>query len=334
MGWYVNCYVHCIRLEKKKICVLGTREDCETQFMGDIVTSTSIVATDARGQDLRGVLFLVAAACMWGILGPLSKLALAEGVGALEIAFWRAAFGAVLFGVHAVYTRQHRIASSDVLSLVLFGFIGVTVFYGSYQLAIQSVGAALAAVLLYTSPAWVGLLSWLVLREQMNAIKCASIGMTIAGAIFVCLPSGTGQMFVSPLGIIAGLLAGFSYALYYIFGKRLLASYASCTVFFYALVVGAVFLLPFVDFSHKTPAAWGYLFAIAVIASYGAFSAYSAGLRYMEASRAVVIATLEPVVAVSVSCVFFGESLSLLGWLGCAFILGAVLLVVSRAPQG
>jgi drug/metabolite transporter (DMT)-like permease len=211
--------------------------------------------------------------------------------------------------------------------MICFGLISVSVFYSSYQIAIQSVGAALSAILLYTSPAWVGLLSYLILKEHITAEKMLTIAVTILGAVLVSLPDASAGISPSPLGIAAGLTAGFTYALYYIFGKKLLNTYSACTVFFYSLSVGALFLYPVVDFSPKNAPAWGLLFSIALVASYGAFYMYSIGLKRLESTKAVIIATLEPVVAVGISCTFMGEALTVFGWIGCVLILGAVLRV-------
>jgi drug/metabolite transporter (DMT)-like permease len=278
-------------------------------------------------QGMMGVGFIAAAACMWGMLGPLSKMALAEGVSPLEIAFWRAALGAMMFGTHAAATGRVRVEKKDVLPMLGFGFVSVSVFYGSYQIAIDQVGAALSAILLYTAPAWVGMLSYLVLRERLSSERVITICITIIGAVMVCLPDSAAGISPSAFGVAAGLTAGFSYALYYIFGRKLLDAYPACTVFFYSLLAGALLLAPSVDFAPKNATAWGFLFTIAAIASYGAFSAYSAGLRRLESTKAVIIATLEPVVAVGISCTFFNESLSYIGWIGCILIIVAVLYV-------
>src|SRR5688572_9249773 len=104
------------------------------------------------------MLHVLVAAVLWGLLGPASYLALRDGVAPLEIAFWRAALGALLFGAHALAgggRAAFRPARADLPALVAFGVVGVSVFYGAYQLAVREGGAALASVLLYTAPAWV-----------------------------------------------------------------------------------------------------------------------------------------------------------------------------------
>jgi len=280
---------------------------------------------------MTGFLYVLAAAFMWGLIGVFAKYILAEGVSALEIAFWRATFGWLMFLIHATVRKQMRVHRSDLPILFGFGFICVTMFYGSYQLAIRDVGIALAAVLLYTAPAWVALLSWLVLKEDMTLTKGTCVIMTILGV--ACISLGpqllSGAAFdLNMFGLMAGLVSGFTYALYYIFGKKFLSRYETPTIFVYALPFGALLLLPFVDFSPTSTKAWGLLLGLALVTSYGAFSTYYAGLKRLEATKASIIATFEPVVAAVFAYALFDEKFSLYGYAGASLIILAVFMVV------
>lgn len=287
--------------------------------------------------DIRGLFYVLAAAFMWGVIGIFAKEVLAEGVSALEIAFWRATFGWLMFLAHALVKRQTRVTRGDLPALFGFGFICVTLFYGAYQVAIRDVGMALAAVLLYTAPAWVAFMSWLVLREAMTLVKAGCVLMTIVGVASISLgpklTSGA-QLDINLFGLGAGLLSGFTYALYYIFGKKYLHRYHTPTIFVYALPFGAALLFPFVDFQPKSGYAWTMLALMAAVTTYGAFSAYYAGLKRLEATRASVIATFEPLVAAVFAYFLFGETFSLPGYVGSCLIIGAVILVVvSSGPS-
>ncbi|BDQ35634.1 DMT family transporter [Pseudodesulfovibrio portus] len=288
---------------------------------------------------MTGLLYVLAAAFMWGMIGVFTKYILAEEVSALEIAFWRAIIGWLFFLAHALVAGQARAHRKDLPALFGFGFVCVTMFYGAYQLAIRDVGMALAAVLLYTAPAWVALLSCIVLKERMTPIKAACVAMTIAGVAAISL----GPKLISDaafdlnlFGLAAGLVSGFTYALYYILGKKFLYRYPTPTIFVYALPFGALLLLPFVDFTPKSVQAWMLLAGLALVTSYGAFSMYYAGLKRMEATHASIIATFEPVVAAVLAFLLFGEKFSLPGYLGSTLIIGAVFLVIMtgrKAPQ-
>ena len=285
----------------------------------------------------RGYLYIIAAAVLWGMIGPLAKLAFREGVAPLEVAFWRAFFAWVCFGGQAIWLRKMRVRSADLPLLALFGLTGVFLFYGSYQIAVQKGGAALASVLLYTAPAWVALMAAIFFKERMTAPKWTALGLTLAGVALVSRGSTTAVASgvpVSLLGIGCGLLAGFCYALYYIFGKVFSDHYAAETVFLYILPMGGVFLTPWVTFGTKSPAAWVALLSLAFFCTYGAYHFYYVGLKHLEAGRAAITATLEPVVAAVVAYFWWGELFSPLGYVGATMILAAVAIMIRDNLKG
>lgn len=287
----------------------------------------------------QGYLYVLCAAFLWALIGPLSKQVMALGVSPLEAAFWRSAFGWTFFATHALATGAWRLQRKDAPAVASFGIIGVSTLFGAYILSISMVGAAMASVLLYTAPAWVAVLAWLTLGEKMHAHKLIALLMTLAGVACVSLGpavlSGRGLGAVNMPGILLGLLSGFSYATYYIFGKRYLGRYATPTLFLYALPVGCLGLLPFVTFGPKSLAAWFFLALLAATTTYGAYSVYYAGLRRLEATRTAIVATLEPVLSALFAYVWWGERFDMTGYAGSALILAAVLCTIlggSRQP--
>ncbi|GAA5511959.1 putative inner membrane transporter YicL [Deinococcus carri] len=278
-------------------------------------------------------LLILLAAVLWGLLGILGKNAQAAGVGPLEVAFWRAALGGGLFALHAALTRAPLPRGRDLWLTVAFGVVGVSVFYGAYQLAVRAGGASLASVLLYTAPAFVALLGWALLRERLGVREGLAVAGTLGGIALISLGGGQGvNVTVAALGW--GLTAGFTYSLYYLYGKTFFARYAPTALYAVALPVGALGLLPFVSFSAKTTAAWGSLVGIAVLSTYLAYLAYSAGLKRLPATRASVIASLEPVVAAGLAALLFGERLSPTALLGAALVVGAALLLSVGGRDG
>ena len=285
---------------------------------------------------MKGYLLIFAAAALWGLIGPFAKLAFQEGVTPLEVAFWRAVLAWLCFGPQAIWQRQVRVAASDLPALGLFGLTGVFLFYGSYQLAVQKGGAALASVLLYTAPAWVAVMAGLFFKERMTRIKTAALVLTLIGVALVSLGSGGGLSSTSGQmagAVFYGLVAGFTYSLYYIFGKHFGAKYAAATVFLYILPIGAVCLLPWLDFTPKSGTAWWAMAWVALLSTYGAYHCYYAGLKHLEAGRAAIAATLEPVVAALVAFFWWGEFFSPAGYIGSGLIIAAVILMVTDRPE-
>ena len=275
---------------------------------------------------IKGYLFILAAAIMWGLIGPIAKIAFEAGMPPVETAFWRTTIGWGLFAVHAGLRNALRITPSDLPLVAVFGVAGIAGLFGCYVVAVDYGGAALAAVLLYTAPAWVAIMSRMIFGEALTPMKLAALVLTMTGVAGVCfgpslmtstmtsgMPSNTTTQHISPIAIGFGLLSGFSYALYYIFGKHFENKYTTPTLFLYAMPVGALVLTPFFNFAPHPPAAWLAVMLLGGVSTYGAYLIYYKGLKHLEATRAAVVATVEPVVAALLAYFMWNEQLSPIG---------------------
>ncbi len=277
-----------------------------------------------------GYFFVISAALGWGFIGIFSSLAFAEGVEPMEVAFWRASLAWVCFAVQAFIQKETSLDKKDIPLFLIFAVFGISLFYISYLYAVQSGGAAFAAVLLYTAPAWVVLVAFFVYREKLTLIKVMAVSLVILGVFLISRSGGNAHATVSIGGvaILAGLTSGFCYSLYYTVGKYFSTKYSSANLFLYVLPLGALCLLPFVEFTHKSPTAWAALVAVAVISTFVANYCYYQGLKYLEAGRASIVATLEPVVAAVTAYIFLGEYFTPLGYFGAVLIILAVIITI------
>ena len=272
----------------------------------------------------RGYALIATAAVLWALIGLFSRSLLDAGLAPLEIAFWRALLAGGAFALHALAVGRLRLRNGgDALRLTAFALFGVTLFYAALVLAIDTGGISLAFVLLYTAPAFVTLLAWPLLGERIGPQKLVLVAAALAGVVMVAFAGGDGAggVRVSATSIAWGLASGISYASYYLFGKWVLARYAPVTVFALVLPIGAVGLLPFVTFGPKSAFAWLLLVTLSITSTYLAYLAYYSGLRHVEASRAVLVATVEPVVAAALAAAVYGERLGAWGVAGAALIL-------------
>ncbi|MFN2267442.1 MAG: DMT family transporter, partial [Desulfonatronovibrio sp.] len=268
-----------------------------------------------KAEHIRGVIYILVAALLWGCIGPVAKVAFSQGLSPLEVAFWRAITGWAFFACHAVLIQKIGIQTRDFPLILIFALICVTGFYGSYQLAVNLGGAAKASVLLYTAPAWVAILALIFLRERITIQAIGGIIASMAGVILISISSGNiGGHNFSWAGIFFGLMAGFTYALYYIFGKKLFPRYQAVTVFSWILILGALSLVPFIEFTTPTKTSWLALVSLGFLSTYLAYFFYARGLVRLRASQAAVIATMEPVVAAFLAYLFWEENLGVWGY--------------------
>lgn len=283
-----------------------------------------------------GYWLVLAAAVLWALLGVFSQRLLAAGVPASEVAFWRATLASPLFIAHAAAARSLSLAPRHLPAFIAFALVGVTLFYASLNLAIGAGGVSLAFVLLYTAPAFVAVLAAALLGERLTGGKALLVALSIAGVALVSTAGGEGVR-PTPTAIAWGLTSGLSYASYYLFGKWALRRYRPVTIFAYVMPLGALGLLPFVGFevlSVSSRAIWLDLVLMGVLSTYLAYYAYYSGLRTVEASRAVLVATVEPLLAAVLAGLLFGERLGPTGILGGALVLVAATLASTRRATG
>jgi drug/metabolite transporter (DMT)-like permease len=131
--------------------------------------------------------------------------------------------------------------------------------------------------------------------------------------------------------LLIGICAGFGYALYSIFGGLASRRYSSLTVTFYTFLISGVSLL-FIsrpaEIIEKTDISMlPYILGVALICTTIPYISYTYGLKRMEASKAAVLVTVEPLVGCLLGMLVYHESHDLLKLLGIVSIFAAVILL-------
>ncbi len=287
---------------------------------------------------VRGYALVLTAAALWGTLGLFYKVLIVRfGFTPLAVASYRSLLGGLLLLLFLL-ARQRQILAvrwRDLPLLLAYGVFGVAGFFVAYAYAIALAGVAVAAVLLYTAPVWVGLIAWRWLGETLSRRLLIALALTVVGSALVARVYDVGSLRLDGLGILAGLAAGLGYALWSIFNKIAVARYPAWTVQTYALLIGAICFVLLAPPAHLSaplslPASWPWLLAMAIIPTLGGALTYSLGVRWVPVSIASVVATLEPVIASALAYLLLGERLTLLQGLGGLAIISAVLLLRPR----
>ncbi len=293
-----------------------------------------------RTERLRGYGLALIAASLWATLGLFYRALAAYGLSAITIVFFRALIAAAVLLV-ALRWRQPaslRLTWRDGLFFAAFGLFGVAAFYIVYIYAINLTGMGMAAVLMYTAPAWVTLLSVPLLGERLNGVKVAAVALAIGGCALVGRVYDPTSMRVNLPGILAGLGAGLTYGLYTLFSKVAQRRHSAWVTLAYGLGLGALFMLPFQSLPElaralTTPAILIGLLALGLVPTLASGVAFNAALRRVPASNVSVVASLEPVIASLLGWAFLHERLEGLQILGTGMVLAAVGLLRMNNEQ-
>lgn len=283
------------------------------------------------------LLQVAGAAFLWGLIGIFVKAFTALGLTAPQISALRAVSAFTFMLLWALFQKP-SIFTLRLKHLWLFfgtGILSFTMMNIFYFSAIGASGLTVAAVLLYTSPVFITLLSAAFFGEKISALKGAALILAVLGCALV---SGWGAgVKASGMGLFYGLMAGFSYGLYSIFGRAALnKGYRPEALTLYTFAFAALGALPLLAteggamFASR-PIIWGLAALFGLLCTVFPFFLYSKGLQRLSNTKAGVTACLEPVVAANIGFAFYGETLSPLRLLGMAGVIGAVVML--NLPQ-
>ena len=278
-------------------------------------------------------LTILAAGVLWGCIGLFIKLLTRENYQPMEITAFRAYTACLLLVLFFLIKDKHKlkIHLKDIWCFVGTGFLSFVLFNYCYFVTIQESSLAVAAILLYTAPIMVMVMSLFLFKERLTLQKFVCLMLAVLGCALV---SGLGgDMRLTTLGLITGVLSGFCYALYSIFGRYALRRYSTETVTVYTFVFASVGVTPFLNLpslvSHvaQSPSILWAVFGLGLLSTVAPFLLYTKGLNVVESGKASIIASVEPVVATLISVFFFQEPLSLLGGLGVLLVIAAIVLL-------
>lgn len=286
-------------------------------------------------------MFALSSGTLWGIMGLFTRILSADfGFTSLQIASIRLTVAAISFVVVSLIHHRDRfkIKIKDTPTLFAMGVSGLMLLSLTYFLSIKYSSMAIAASLMYTAPAIVIVASLFLFKEKLTSHKILSLIAAFIGSCFVSGLFISGKS-VTVGGVVFGLLAGIFYASYSIFGTYALRKHNSGTATLWAFIFAAAFSLLFVnipDFITKIIASENKLKLVLLALGMGFFTGYLPYLLYTtalersNASKTVIVASVEPLVAALFGFVAFGESLSFHSAIGITLILISVILTTKN----
>ena len=242
------------------------------------------------------------------------------------------------------YPMNFRIKLKDRWIFVGAGVLGTLGLNLCYNFSINELSLSLAAVLIALAPIFVMVFAFFMFHEAITAKKIISIILALIGCVLTSgiLENNT-SMHWSWIGILVGSASAGFYALYSIFSKLgMKKSYPALTITFYSMLAIAVVLLPFTQWDnmeHYIAAnpLRNTLFMVmhSLCTAVCPYAFYTVALDHMEAGKASILCSCEPVAAMVFGLFFFEEIPTVLSVTGLMIVLLALaMLVLSDKSQG
>lgn len=224
----------------------------------------------------------------------------------------------------------------DAAIVAVVGLLQTAAVMGLIFLALRSIPASTAAILLFTNPIWVAVLGRLFLRESLTGARVIGLALGIGG---VTLAIGIGSKALSGAGDLAshaiGLAAAWCWAAATVVNKRARLPIGSWSFSFWQMLIGSLALLALAYGSGErwpattTPAQWGWFFWLSIPASAGSFGLWFVALGKGGATRTSGYLFLAPLFAVVLSFFVLDTTLSWRQALG-GVLIGLAIWLVNR----
>jgi drug/metabolite transporter (DMT)-like permease len=243
-----------------------------------------------------------------------------------------------------------RLPHGDILRIALLGVVGFGCYQILWPVALQSIPAGDSALLIATTPVLTALLAAATGSETPSAARLTGALISFVGVGIVIAAGQRLDLGVSLVGDLLTIAAASCWAIYTVFGARILRRHSPLVATTWAIVAGTLFIAPvgIAQLASTDLSGVGLPIVLAVLYS-GTLAAGFAnvivfhGLKLLGPTRVTALQSLVPALAVGLAAIFLGEGIRPVQVVGGVVILGGVALLrrgawpgraATREPQG
>ncbi|GCD11463.1 DMT family transporter [Clostridium tagluense] len=275
------------------------------------------------------------AGSLWGTVGLFGKVLFSYGFDPKLVVFCRLFVGFLIMFIFILF-KDKKLLKFDKRGLkytALIGFFSQALFNLLYFETIKRTTIATAVILLYTAPIFLIIMGRIFYKELLSTIKISALVLCMIGCFLTVTGGALDTLNINSLGVLMGIGAGLTYALVTIISKAIIDDYHPLTIILYSFLFGWIFLVPFsnpvnllyVKYSLPVVAS---IIGLGLIPTVLAYILYITGLSYgVEASKAGIICSMEIVVSVIISYLFFEEVILGVKLLGIVMALGSIFII-------
>lgn len=269
-------------------------------------------------------------------LNPLFAVPLMKnGAAAESILFFRYSFAVLLLGLFLMFRKQSfKVSGKQIGVLFVLGLLytGSSIFLFD---AYEYIASGLATTLVFLYPVLVAIIM-VFLKIVPSWPVWLAIAATFGGVLIMTQSDGTQT--INPIGVLLSIASALVYALFIVIINRskAIASISNTLLTFYALTVGAIVFIGKIIFSDTTITAgittgtdWLNLIGLALFPTIVSTATLAIASRNIGATKASVLGVFEPITAIVVGTVMFGEPLTANIILGISIAIVAVTFMIT-----
>ena len=294
------------------------------------------------------------AVIVWGGSFVATKLALAD-IFPITIVWLRFLMGVIVLGIAVMVRKQFALPDKrEWTYFALLGFLGITLHQWLQSNALRTSAAGTTAWIVSTTPVFMALLGWILLKERLGWVKTLGILLAFAGVMVVISRGDLNSLSIGRFGAPGDkliLVSAINWAIFSALSRRGLKTYAASLMMFYVMLIGWLFstFLFFMgpifasipngfvrsylsgpglsDIANLTFSGWMGVAFLGIFCSGLAYIAWYDALKVLTTAQTGVFLYIEPIVTVVVAFIILGESITPALLVGGAVILFGVWLV-------
>lgn len=274
---------------------------------------------------IRGYLFVIASAIIFGCMPLMAKHVYADGVNSITLVFLRNLFSLPVLAVLAfIESRSLKISLGTFPKIAIISAIGYVLTPYLLFTSYDHMDSGAATVLHFVYPAAVVLIELICFKKGVGLAGIIGLSLFVCGIPLFYTPGAD----IGLTGSIISIASGITYAVYIVMISRLkpsnggfafcfyLAIFATVTLFIIAVSTGQLSM-------PKSPLAWILSVVFGFVVNGGAMMFFQRGAYIIGGSRASILSAIEPVTSLVVGALFLSENIGLLAVIGSVLIISA-----------
>jgi len=291
-------------------------------------------------KSFKGYLLILGAALFWGVSATIAKYLFNNQTSALVLVQLRMTISCLLLLSFFLLFKRNllKVKLRDLYKFALLGIIGGAGSNFTYYYTIKETNVATAILLQYLAPLIVLGYAAITKVEELNFAKIIAGVVSLVGCFLAVGGEDFSLAHISSIGLFTGLLSAGAWAFTNIWLRRLVPDYNVWTSLVYAFIFASLFWLFFnspaqLIEAHYSSDTWLTFLGFAVISILIPHSLYFNGVQYLTASRAIITATFEPVVAIVSAYLALSEGLTTIQVVGALLVVAAIAILQMKKER-
>jgi drug/metabolite transporter (DMT)-like permease len=264
----------------------------------------------SNNKPLTAHLCLFCAGAFWGLMAPIGKEAMLNGIDGIDMVSFRVLGGAVLFWITSLFTRKEHVPVKDILKLAVAGIFALVLNQCSYTIGLNMTSPSNSSIMTTSMPIFAMVLSFFILKEPITWKKAMGVFLGCSGAVIIIMTSASaGSDKVGNIwGDLLCMSAQLSFALYLALFKPLVQKYSLFTVNKWMFTWASLMIWPFtfshvnsIDFAAVPASTWWETGYVVFFGTYLGYIFMMVGQKILRPTVVSVYNYVQPLVSVTVS---------------------------------